>query len=474
LKRLYGQGYVPHLLHKKTILISVVVFGIFLIVTQPLYRFLMPVTQLNEITSKPAFQIYKALTGGSHPTRTLLVFANNAEQRIGGGFVGSVGILNGAHNQLQIESVRSIYYYDHRLEEKGAFLGAPEYLQNLTAKIYARDSLLTTSNSENSQKFRDLYARETGEYIDNVVIITPKALSLLIKYIGPIDLPSYNLTITSDNILTTLQQEVESGQDKADGRDPKAILKVLAEQLVIRVPNLTSLQLTQLSDDIIGLMQTQQMYVYLQDHSVMEKLSMYQEPIAQAGDPNTLNIVVANHAANKSSQAIEQEVQVTMHIAQDGMARLSAQISHMHTSDYTGYYIDPKTGQGNFLIGDDLSWIQLTLPRDTKMITEGPMKAQKEPGVFGVDVSTKPLTTSKVTAEFVLPTRYAMLEQIVIDETFLAQFGWLGQKVQFRVEVPENYRFMYGSDGVQGNSNIASRSFFQIDDEKMRFVFSKQ
>lgn len=218
------------LIHKKTLVISAVLFGLFLLLTQPLYRVLVPSERLK-LADRPAYQIYTALAQAERPTRTLLVFANHAEQRIGGGFVGSVGILEGGNGALRLESVRSIYFYDHRLEEKGLFVEPPEYLKNLTGSLAARDSLVSTTSDENARLFRDLFARETGEYIDNVVIITPKVLSLLLYYTGPIELPEYSLTVTRDNILSTLQQEVEAGQDKIAGKDPKTILKVLADKI---------------------------------------------------------------------------------------------------------------------------------------------------------------------------------------------------------------------------------------------------
>ena len=80
------------LIHRKTLVISLVVFGVFLIITQPLYKILAPAQSL-QLQNKPAYRLYSALAQADRPTRTLLVFANHAEQRIGGWFVGSVGVL---------------------------------------------------------------------------------------------------------------------------------------------------------------------------------------------------------------------------------------------------------------------------------------------------------------------------------------------------------------------------------------------
>ena len=462
-----------HLIHRKTLVLSVVIFGVFLVITQPLYRVLAP-TQSLQLQNKPAFQLYSALAQADRPTRTLLVFANHAEQRIGGGFVGSVGILEGGKGILKLESVRSVYYYDHRTEGKGVFVEPPEYLKNLTGNLAARDSLIATDSDMNARLFRDLFARETGEYINNVVIITPKVLSLILYYTGAIELPEYSLTVTRDNILSTLQQEIEAGQDKVAGKDPKSILKVLADKMFEKLPQLNTAQLSQLGDDVTGLMQAQQLYAYLDDERVMKELSGYQAPIAKPGSLNTVQVAVANHAANKSSQAIVQAVKFTLKVTDDGQARLLVEIVRKHQSDFTGFYIDPKSGGQNFIVGDDLSWLQIALPAGTMDVLPTGLAQQKDSTVFGADILTKPLTTSSVSDEYILPTRYIMSDEVVIDQALLAQFGWFGQQVDFRVEVPEGYVFARGSDGVQGEGRTAGRQFFQIDDEKLQFVFTKQ
>jgi hypothetical protein len=324
--------------------------------------------------------------------------------------------------------------------------------------------------------FRDLYARDTGEYIENVVIITPKVLSLVLLYTGPIDLDEYNLTIDSNNITTVLQNEVESGKDKKEGKDPKTVLKVLSEKILERVPKLSYEQLTNIVKDIDGLMQAKQMYVSISDSQVMAKISPYQDSIVKPGVDNSILIAAANHGANKSSQAIDQSVEIVLRIDEAGEANMQIKVERDHKSDYSGYYIDPRTNEEKYLIADDLSWLQVELPSGTLLQSSaGDFKQiSQKPAIFGKDTLTKPLTQTIVEETFLLPTKYAMLEEVAIEQNVLAQFGWFGQRLDFRVELPETYDFDSGSEGVTGSGPSASKNIFQIGDENIKIVFRKK
>lgn len=449
----------------------------YVVLSQPLLQSLLKARDQSFNELEASQHIIQGLSGGGHSSQTLLVFANHAEQRTGGGFVGSVGLLKGENGKLSVDSIRSIYYYDHRIEEMNAFKTAPKYFQNLSTKISARDSLLDGDPAYDAQVFRDLFARESGIRADNVVIITPKVLELMLSYTGGIELPDYKLTVTKDNILSTLQQEVESGSDKASGKDPKTILGVLATKLVAKLPDLTTEQITQLYRDSLQLMSTRQAFIWTSDTALMRRLASWQGSLAPIGSQGAIQITAANHIANKASQAIVQKVDAVLKIGQDGSQRLSVQITRHHTQPASSPYIDPRDGKSYQLIGPDLSWVQLALPTGTRLLStdSGFEPAGEAPALFGRDIVTQPLETTRVQADFLLPGTSQLGTTLKVDQVMLAQFGWFGQEYSYTVEAPAGYTAVSTADAeILANGHQVRYTGFQISDRKFSYEFTRQ
>lgn len=458
--------------------IALVILLAYIVLSQPLMQRLQMIRHETIGDLELSRQVLDSLSAKGHSSQTLLVFANHAEQRTGGGFVGSVGLLSGKNGKLEIDSIRSIYFYDHRVEEKTAFQAAPAYFHNLLPSILARDSLLDGDPAVNARQFRDHFARESGIYADNVVIITPKVLQLLLTYTGGIELPEYKLTVTADNVLTALQQEIESGSDKASGKDPKTILGLLANKLVSKLPDLSPDQATRLYADMFKLMATRQAYIYSPDVGLMNRLARWQQGPVAIGAPGSVQVTAANHIANKSSQAIAQKLNAVLRIMSDGTSRLQLSVARQHTQAATSPYIDPRDGKSYQLIGDDLSWLQVALPPGSQLIDQasGFQQVAVSPAVlFGRDILTKPLTTTQVAAEFVVGGRQELGQSVRGVETLLAQFGWFGQEYSFTIEGPEGYvASVQDGTEVLANGRQLRYTGFQVSDKQFPYEFKRQ
>lgn len=453
------------------------VLGIYLILSQPILGWLRDWQQRsvpNDV--RLSRSLYAELSGGRRPRKTLLVFVNNAEQRTGGGFVGTVGLLEGENGKVRLTNVRSVYYYDHRIEQKSSFISPPNYLRTLTPFIAARDSLISPDPQENATIFRDLFARESGIYADNVVQVTPKILQLLLSYTGPIKLDEYGLTVTADTITTDLQKEVESGIDKQNGRDPKTILSVLAGRLASELPSLRPNQLLALQKDIIGLLVARQLYITAASPTLTQQLAAYQHSLATPGESHALLMTAANYNATKSSQAIRQTSNVELSVSDDGTQLLQIEISRQHTRDYEGAYVDPRTGLSGWLIGDDVSWISLYLPSGTRLIKGDGFDMSNEGGVrLGKSVATRPKTTSTIQVTVQLPEKVVLSDNLQLQQILLSQFGWWGQDYRVTLRAPEGYRVVNAQGGeVLADGRSVRYTGYQINDKVFESVFTKR
>jgi hypothetical protein len=67
-------------------------------------------------------ELGKNLLGFGGKKNILLLFMNNAEQRYGGGFIGSVGVVAVENGRIKAEPVKSVYYFDRYLEAKDPYV----------------------------------------------------------------------------------------------------------------------------------------------------------------------------------------------------------------------------------------------------------------------------------------------------------------------------------------------------------------
>jgi len=162
----------------------------------------------------------------------LMLFQNPSELRPGGGFIGSYADLVLTKDGLQDIKVWDIYDPDGQLDKK---IVPPKQLQGLTTSWGARDANWFFDFPTSARKVIDLlehskiYAEESIAF-DGAIAINVNIIKTLLDVTGPIELPEYDLTITSKNFLSEIQREIET-KGQAKSGEPKRILKVLAPKL---------------------------------------------------------------------------------------------------------------------------------------------------------------------------------------------------------------------------------------------------
>ena len=381
------------------------------------------------------------------PRLTLVLFANNNELRVGGGFVGTVGILLGNGREVSIRDIRSVYYYDHRIQDKEAFISAPEYIRGLTTEIGVRDSLLDQDPKSNLRRATALFQRETGETVDNVVVITPEILKKVLEITGPISLPSYNMVISSENILSTLQLEVESGKDKQEGRDPKNVLGELAEGILNEVGRLPLQKMGKVSQLVRSYALGEGYDGYYVLNLGMSREIASNDHTAALGDNNAFLIAEANVAASKTSSVIRQEHLYEFTLSDKGIEELKTSVQREHTSPQKFTYIDPRDGNSNALINMDDAILFYYLPGQSTALQGADPTSRLEDSVGARTIETfqshlllGPLQKGLVSASFRLGTRYDMSRRIEVSKRILYQYGSFPRNIKIVIHAPSGYR----------------------------------
>lgn len=176
------------------------------------------------------------MTGSDRPRRYLVLFANSSELRPTGGFPGSYGLLTFENGRVKDFSADDVYNPDGQI--RGVIV-PPQQLQNITPSWGMRDAAWWIDFPTSAKKVMQYWQKGGGSAVDGVLSIRPEVLAGILKITGPISLPAYDLVLTSDNVLTQLQLEVEQNKTATE---PKQIIKDLAPLIMQRLGSASASQ----------------------------------------------------------------------------------------------------------------------------------------------------------------------------------------------------------------------------------------
>jgi len=291
------------------------------------------------------------LSGVSH---IAITFVNPSEIRPGGGFPGSYAAVSIAKGNLGTIEVRDIYDPDGQLDLK---VVPPKQLRAITTTWGARDanwffdfptSARKTLFFLNSSK---LYSEQDLTF-GALLAINVNVVSDLLSVTGPIELPEYKLTLTSENFLDEVQREVRSGMDRTVG-EPKRILKVLTPILFERLGAFSDFQKHELITHLQKRFAAKDMLAYIADpllQAYLEQLGVAGE--VQQSQESTLNdylaVVNANIGGGKSDAVMTQSISLKSRIDLEGRINNTVTIKRAHgaTATSASWY---NTTNKNFL-----------------------------------------------------------------------------------------------------------------------------
>jgi len=378
----------------------------------------------------------------------LVLFQNQSEIRPGGGFIGSYGDLVFQGNNLTDINVHDIYPADRELEKEIKIV-PPRELQGITPLWGARDAnwfFHFPTSAEKVMRFLEsspLY-RERNTEFDDLIAINVSVIESLLGLTGPIELPEYERTITSENFLSEIQREVETGEDKFVLRQPKRILGVLAPKLFDAVGTfsdetkkalLEGLERHLERKDIVFYSRNLEMQNFFENKDVAG--TVFQLP---NGTPSEyLAVVDANVAGGKSDAFVTQKIKFSSKI--DAVGRidnyLTIERSHAGAGENDWWYraknhnylkvLTPRGSQLIYAAGGDLETVtpvrdyqhgdyirdpDLTAIEATRQKTDFPgvyASEEYEKTAFGTWFSVRAGQTEKFEMQYLNPYRFSLV-----------------------------------------------------------------
>jgi len=175
------------------------------------------------------------------PKKFLVIFQNNNELRGGtGGSFGSFGIMKTENGTIKnIDFGTNIFKLDNDYIQKTAVTPPEELIALNNGRWSLKNSGFAVDGPEAFEKIEWFYNQETGDTVDGVITIDTSAIISLLKITGPISMPEYGKTITSDNfrneIETEVQQDYFARADGATENEPKKIIGDMMPKFMTKV-----------------------------------------------------------------------------------------------------------------------------------------------------------------------------------------------------------------------------------------------
>lgn len=151
------------------------------------------------------------LLGAGGESNLVLMFLNNYELRPGGGFIGSLGFVTFKEFSITRFEVQDIYEIDGQITTHfEPHYAVRKYLNQ--PNEFLRDSNFSPDfgiNAKNALNHLSRVPAYNKTYVATIGITTT-AFEQLLQLTGPIELPDYNITVTSSNFFSTTQRKIES------------------------------------------------------------------------------------------------------------------------------------------------------------------------------------------------------------------------------------------------------------------------
>lgn len=427
----------------KSLAIATVVFGLFIIIANLgglIDKVVIKTTKIGDYKL-----LSESLLGLNGKKNILLLFMNNAEARTGGGFIGTVGYISIDNGKIKSEPVRSVYYYDHKYEDIGfidKFSGpyGDESFMNL------RNSGLNLDANTNLKRAKSIFELEAGKQVDIVIAITPEILKYLLLTTGPVSLPEYDITINESNITDSLQTEVEFGQDKVAGKDPKTVLSGVASVLIERLSLKSLSELTELGIGMQTLMQQRQIAIYSSSYDLSAFLgkARYDGGLVTF-DSDYFMLTENNISVDKSNAFIDRELSRRVDIGADGSVDIGVTIRRTQFRDKSIPYVDPNNNNFTYLIKENASSIEFALPSGSKIYSElSTMAIQPRGKEGGYDIyqfrsDLVPLVPSEYSFSYRLPFKIAEGSFAVFNSFLQLQNGGWPYKLTNTTSTPDSW-----------------------------------
>ncbi len=300
-----------------------------------------------------------AFLGADGSRRYLLVFQNQYELRPTGGFIGSfaeVTLKDGRISDLRFPPGGS---YDIQGDVR-VWLNPPDPLRLVTGRWRFHDANWFPDFLTSARKLSWFYEKSGGPTVDGVIAVNATVLSELLAVVGPVEMPAYGVTLTSENVLDEVQRAVELYP--VDRTKPKQILADLLPVLLGRLQS-PSPQMSLALAELVGRgLSTRRIQISVSDEAAAATFARFGwNGALKKTDGDYLDVVVTNIGGEKTDAVIRDDIMHEIAIAHDGRVTDTVTMTRTHR----GQAGVPLTGTGNY------TYLRMYVPEGSALLSAG-------------------------------------------------------------------------------------------------------
>ena len=271
-------------------------------------------------TIQQLLPVAPTILGIGKPTNYLIEVLDSTELRPGGGFIGNYGTATLSGGRLSAAHITDVVLLDRPFEAAGNIIPYPtaySWFDIAPGSWSFRDSNLDADFPTAARYGEQTYKQEGGNVpVQGVIAITPALIEHALAITGPIAVPEYQETVTSQNLIARIHYHQLGGKAAGEGSSfipspdghsslRKRFTELLGEHFLARVRQLPSTNLSKLLLLMVNAVRSKDIQIYF-NAGIAENLlhSYHLDAAIQSPVGDGLFVVDANIAANKANNFI--------------------------------------------------------------------------------------------------------------------------------------------------------------------------
>ena len=317
-----------------------------------------------------AQELAPSVLGFSGPRTYLVLAQNNAELLPTGGLISVYGLVTLREGRIEEMFFEDAVAFSERWMKAGNYAEPPAPLANYLLKGWSWNLALANWSPDFPTAARQaqwFFEAGGGRPVDGVIGINVTTLEKLLGITGPVDVPEYGVRVTSENAMDVIEANTRSPVHPGDDR--KAIVALIADEVLERVLHAEPSQWSPLLDTLQEVGDDKDLLIYLKDANEQSLVrEMGWDGGLRDGPGDYLMVVDASVNSTKLNIAIEQFLRLDVTLDELGNARHRVTLGYVNNLPRWQEGRDPELVRRLMLGGTYGGYVRLLTPSESRLV----------------------------------------------------------------------------------------------------------